>query len=130
MLNKNKINKKKGLVFFIEGFSGSGKSSIGIQSHKKIIKLFGPTIIIHGNEMRDMLELHGFSKSERSKSAYKSRRIIEFIVNQKINVIYAVLCLNYKTKAIYKEKLKNLIEIYIKSDIKTIVENKKKKRNI
>ena len=35
---KQKINKNKGLVFFIEGFAGSGKSTIGIKSHKKIIK--------------------------------------------------------------------------------------------
>ena len=57
MLKRTKIDKKKGFLFFIEGFAGSGKSSIGINSYKKINFLFGPTIIVHGNEIRNILNI-------------------------------------------------------------------------
>ena len=128
MLKKNKLDKNKGFLFFIEGFAGSGKTSIGIESYKKINALFGPTIIIHGNEIRDILNIYGYSRIERSKIPYKTSKFIKFITDQNINVIYTVLCLNYKAKSIYKKKIKNFVEIFIDSDVKKIIEKKKKKQ--
>ena len=128
MLKKNKLDKSKGFLFFIEGYSGSGKSSIGIKSYKRINALFGPTIIVHGNEIRDILNIYGYSRIERSKNPYKTRKFIKFITDQNINVIYTVLCLNYKAKSIYKEKIKNFVEIFIDSDVKIIIAKKKKKQ--
>ena len=128
MLKRNRIDKNKGFLFFIEGFAGSGKSSIGIKSYKRINALFGPTIIIHGNQIRDILNIYGYSRIERSKNSYKTRKFIKFITDQNINVIYTVLCLNYKAKSIYKEKIKNFVEIFIDSDVKKIIAKKKKKQ--
>ena len=128
MLKKNKLDKNKGFLFFIEGFAGSGKSSIGIKSYKKINALFGPTIIIHGNQIRDILNIYGYSRIERSKIPYRTSKFIKFITDQNINVIYTVLCLNYKAKSIYKEKIKNFVEIFIDSDVKKIIAKKKKKQ--
>ena len=45
---KIKINKKQGIVFWVEEFSGSGKSSILKLVHNKINKKFGPTINVSG----------------------------------------------------------------------------------
>ena len=39
------MNKKKGIVFWIEGFSGSGKTSISKNIQKDLSKTFGKTII-------------------------------------------------------------------------------------
>ena len=38
------------------------------------------------------------------------------------------MCLNYKAKSIYKEKIKNFVEIIIDSDVKIIIAKKKKKQ--
>ena len=46
---KKRLNKNKGILFWITGLSGSGKSTVGETIHKKIIKKFGPTLLIHGN---------------------------------------------------------------------------------
>ena len=61
MLKRNRIDKNRGFLFFIEGFAGSGKSSIGIKSYKKINVLFGPTIIIHGNDNKSKLNKKNFN---------------------------------------------------------------------
>jgi adenylylsulfate kinase-like enzyme len=127
MLKRNRIDKNRGFLFFIEGFAGSGKSSIGIKSYKKINVLFGPTIIIHGNQLRDILNAYGYSKIEKKKITYKTRKFIKLIIDQNINVIYTVLCLNYNTKSLYKEKIKNLVEILIDADVKKIIAKKMKK---
>ena len=128
MLKRNKLDKNKGFLFFIEGFAGSGKSSIGIKSYKEINALFGPTIIVHGNQIRDILNVYGYSKIERLKSSYRSSKFIKFITDQNFNVIYTVLSLNYKSKSIYKKKIKNLVEILIDSDVKKIIAKNMKKK--
>ena len=89
MLKRNRIDKNKGFLFFIEGFAGSGKSSIGIKSYKKINVLFGPTIIVHGNQLRDILNVYGYSKIEKKKITYKINtdvRKVNFIRSEMISL--------------------------------------------
>ena len=71
MLKKFKINRDKGIVFWIQGFSGSGKSAIAKQSHKRISNLFGSTIVLSGDTLRNFLDKKGYSKSDRTKNAFK-----------------------------------------------------------
>ena len=57
------INKNKGILFWITGLSGSGKTTLGKAIHKDIKKLYGPTIMISGDDVRKifkMMELCGF----------------------------------------------------------------------
>ena len=44
MKKKIIINKNKGILFWVTGFSGSGKTKISKKILKKISKLYGPTI--------------------------------------------------------------------------------------
>ena len=52
-----RINKKYGIVFWITGLSGSGKSSIGKNIFNQISKTYGPTILIHGDNIRKIFKL-------------------------------------------------------------------------
>ena len=68
---KIKLNKKQGIVFWVEGFSGSGKSSILKLVHNKIDKKFGPTVNISGDDLRQLYGYYGYKKSDRIKNSYK-----------------------------------------------------------
>ena len=48
--------KKKniGIIFWITGLPGSGKSSIGNKLKPLIEKKYGKTVIIHGDEIRNI----------------------------------------------------------------------------
>ena len=128
MFKKIKINKNKGIVFWIEGFSGSGKTTIAKKSHRGISNIFGTTMVLSGDILRKLLNLKGYSKSDRTKNSYKTRKIIKLLTDQKINVIYTVVGLNYRAKSIYKKYLNNFVEIFISADIKKILKMKKKKK--
>ena len=56
-MKKLKLNKKKGILFFIQGLSGSGKTSISKKIKNQIIKNYGPTILISGDNLRKIFEL-------------------------------------------------------------------------
>jgi len=121
--------KKKGILFWITGLSGSGKSTIAKRIFKTIKKKYGPTILIHGDDLRRIFKLKGYSKKDRFEIGKKYTDLIELIINQKINVIFSVVALFEKLRTKNRKKFKNYVEIFIKSDIKKII-SKKKKKNV
>tara|TARA_Y100000389_G_scaffold188076_1_gene210188 strand:+ start:13163 stop:13675 length:513 start_codon:yes stop_codon:yes gene_type:complete len=120
------MNKKDGIVFWIEGFSGSGKTSISKNIQNDISKLFGTTIILSGDVLRKFFDKNGYSKKERIQNSHKFSQILKYFTEQKINIIYSAVCLNNSARNIYKKNIKNLFQIYIKSDVKKIIKLKKK----
>ena len=123
---KIKINKKQGIVFWVEGFSGSGKSSILKLVHNKINKKFGPTINVSGDDLRKLFSFYGYKKSDRIKNSYKFSEFLEFLTKKKINVLYSVVGLNHSARKIYKSKIKNFLVTLIDADIKKIIKLRKK----
>ena len=121
------MNKKKGIVFWIEGFSGSGKTSISKNIQKEVSKMFGKTIILSGDILRKFFDRNGYSKKERIKISYKTSGILKYLTEENLNIIYSAVCLNNAARNIYKKKISNFFQIYIKSDIKKILKLKKKK---
>ena len=49
------LNKNKGIVLWISGLSGTGKTRIGYKIKKHIIKKYGPTILLSGDDVRKIL---------------------------------------------------------------------------
>ena len=127
---KKKVNKKKGIVFWIEGFSGSGKSTISKLITKKLSKEYGQTLLLSGDILRKFFNKKGYSKKDRINNSYKFSEFLKYITNQGVNVVYSVVCLNNSARLIYQKKLDNLIIIYLKSDIYKIIKLKKNPRYI
>ena len=121
-----KINRNYGLVFWIEGFSGSGKSTIAELIKKRIEKKYGKTIVLSGDDLRKIYNFHRYSKKDRIKLSYKTSEFILFLIKNKINVIYTVVGLNHRVREIYKSKLKNFFVTLIKADIMKIKKRGKK----
>ena len=127
-----KINKNYGICFCIFGLSGSGKSTIGKLIKKEIEKKYGKTILIHGDQIRNIYNLKGYKKNYRIKLGKSNADLCKLITRQKINVIFTTVGLISEIQNYYKLNIKNYMEIYIKSDIKILLKKKKKifyKRN-
>ena len=124
---KKKIVKSKGTLFWITGFSGSGKTTIAKKIKKDLEKKYGPTLLINGDDLRNFFLLNGFSKNSRLENAYKFSKLFKLITDQNINIIYATVGMMYKIRNIFKNTVKNFFVIYIKSDVKIIKQKKKKK---
>ena len=122
-----KTIKKKGILFCITGLSGSGKTTLGKAIHKDIIRLYGPTIMISGDDLRKMFNLKGYEYEDRLKITKKYCKFAKYVVDQRINIIFAVVGMFHKARKWNKKNIQNYIEIYIKSNIKDIIQSKKKK---
>ena len=119
--------KKKGILFWIEGFSGSGKTEISKKIKSSIIKKYGPTIIIQGDDLRKIFKLYDYSKEGRYNNFLKFSRFAKFITNQNINVIFTVVGMQKIQREWLKKNIVNYIEIYIETKISKIKKKSMKK---
>ena len=122
-----KINKKKGILFWITGFSGSGKTIIGNRIRNDISKTYGPTLMVSGDDLRSMFDLKGYDYNDRLIILKKYNKFVKYITNQKINLIFAVVGLVNQTRSWNRKNIDNYVEIYIESKIKNIKKYNKKK---
>ena len=123
--------KKKPKCIKIFGLSGAGKSTLSKLIFKKVENKIGKTVLLDGNEIREFISSvgknYGFSKYERTKSSKPVLHLINLFLGQNINVIYNNVCLNKKAYDLWKSGIKNLIYVYVKSDVKKIIKFGKKK---
>ena len=112
-----KINKNKGILFWITGLSGSGKTTLGNKIHKEITREYGPTIMISGDNIRKIFKLTGYENKERLKIANKYSKFAKYITDQKINIILAVVAMYDEPRKWNRLNIDNYVEIYIKSNI-------------
>lgn len=124
---KKKIKKNKGILFWITGLSGSGKTSIAKKIHKEIVKNYGPTIILSGDDLREIFKIKSYDKKDRYKLAKQYSLFCKTIVDQKVNLIFATISLFHDIQKNNKLKIENYMEIFIKSDINKISNFSKKK---
>ncbi len=126
MLMKKK-NKKKGILFWITGLSGAGKTSISKKIYKKIIYTYGKTILINGDDIRRIFDLKGYSYKDRKKIGLQYSRLFKKITDQNINIIFAGVVLIESVRKWNRKNIDNYLEIYLKADIKKIMSNRYKK---
>ena len=118
-------NKDKGILFFITGLSGAGKTSITRKIIKEISQLYGPTLEISGNSFRNIFEFNKFTKKSRREYRDSYLLFARLLTDQKINLIYNMIGM-YKSFRTRIKKIDNYVEIYIKADIHKIIKFKKK----
>ena len=122
------IKNNKGILFWITGFSGSGKTQIAKKIHSQIIKNYGPTILFSGDDVRAIFNLKGYSYKDRFETVMKYCKLTKSITSQNINVIFAVIGMMDGIRDWNRKNLINYAEIYIKADLIKII-NKRKKKN-
>ena len=122
------INKKKGILFWITGLSGSGKTSISKKIKKRITRLYGPTIEISGDDFRKYFKLNKYSQEERLKNLWYYHNFSKLITNQKINLIFNLIGLVNKAREWNRRNIDNYVEIYVKTNLNKI--SNKRKKNI
>jgi len=113
-----KIYKKYGIVFWITGISGSGKSTFGRKIYPFIKKKFGPTIILSGDNLRKIFKLNKYNKSYRMQAGKQYTKFLKLITSNKVNVLFSVVGLFHELHRYNRKQLKNYIEILIDANFK------------
>tara|TARA_B100000780_G_scaffold48535_1_gene30166 strand:- start:436 stop:969 length:534 start_codon:yes stop_codon:yes gene_type:complete len=118
---------KKGILFWITGLSGSGKTSIAKKIIPFIKKKYGPTIHLDGDDLRKILNFNGYSFKERLSYSLIYAKIAKHLTDQGINVVFSLVALINKPRSWNRKNIKKYVEIYIKADLEMIIKKGKKK---
>ena len=119
--------KNSGILFWITGLSGSGKTQISKKIYPQIKKNYGPTVLFSGDDIRQIFNLKGYTYNERLETVMKYCKLAKSITSQNINVIFAVVGMMHKARAWNKRNINRYVEIYIKSELKKIIKKGKKR---
>ncbi len=122
-----KLNKKKGIVFWITGLPGSGKTTIAKKIKKSIELKYGKTILFSGDDLRKILNFVEYNKEKRLLYSKCYAHLIKNLSNQNLNVIIATVALFNEIHAWNRKNIQNYCEIFIKTDVNKIKKHKKKK---
>ena len=117
----------KGILFWITGLSGSGKTSLAKKILPIIKKKYGPTLYLDGDRLRSILNLNGYSYDERLSNTRIYSKIVKLLTDQNINVIISLVGLMQNPRTWNRKHIKKYIEIFIKSEVKKIILKDKKK---
>tara|TARA_B110000259_G_C13980927_1_gene388592 strand:+ start:984 stop:1520 length:537 start_codon:yes stop_codon:yes gene_type:complete len=120
------INKNKGILFWVTGLSGSGKTAIAKKIKNRIAKLYGPTIEVSGDNFRKVFKLTKYDPKERIKNLWYYHHFSKLITNQKINLIFNVIGMIDKARIWNKKNITNYVEIYVKADINKVIKKGRK----
>ena len=122
-----KKNKKKGILFWLTGLPGAGKTSIANKIVNSLRKQFGYTILLNGDDIRKIFELKDYSLVGRKKIGMQYSKLFQKITDQNINVLFAGGVLIEKVRKNNKKNIDNYLEIYIKCNQKKIISKNFKK---
>jgi len=125
-IEMKKIIKNKGILFWITGLPGSGKTTIAEKIKDDISNKYGPTVILSGNDLREMFNLKKFSRKDRLSYSLSYCKFCKCITDNKINFIFSTVNLFHKARRWNRSNISNYVEVYIKSDINKIIKQKKK----
>ena len=122
-----KKNKKKGILFWITGLSGAGKTSLANAIKKDIRKNYGPTIVVNGDDLRKIFKLNKYDQISRLEYGRQYCKFIKFITDQNINLIFTVVGMFDELRIWNKKNISNYVEIYVKANLSQIKKKRKKK---
>ena len=120
-------NKNKGILFFVTGLAGSGKTSIAKKIKKEISHLYGPTIEVSGDNFRKIFKFNKYTQKARNEYLMNYLVFAKLITDQKINLIFNLIGMYEKARRWNRKNIDNYVEIYIKTDIYKIISFKRKK---
>jgi len=121
-----RLKKNKGILFWITGLSGSGKTAIAENIKSNISNKYGPTIIVSGDDLRKIFNFKKFSRKDRLAYALVYCKFCKCVTDNKINIILSTVSLFHKVRKWNRTNISNYVEIYIRSDIIKIIKQKNK----
>jgi len=117
----------KGIVYWISGLAGSGKTTIAKQFINYLEEKNIKPILIDGDNVRKIFKLDkDYSRKGRLKIARVYSHLSEMLSEQGFIVVVSVIAMFKEIQNYNRSKIKNYVEVFLDVPIKNLVERDQK----
>ena len=118
---------EKGILYWITGLAGSGKTTIGNMLYYEIKKKESNTVILDGDILKNISkEISGYSYEDRKKRARMYSNICKILVDQGINVVICTIAMFDEIREWNRNNIEKYIEVFLDVDIEVLLKRNKK----
>ncbi len=115
--SKEKLLGQRGLVIWLYGMSGSGKSTIANAAEKVLHKQGRMTTILDGDNLRSGLNKHlGFSDDDRRENIRRAANVAKILADQGIITLVSVITPRQELRDLARDIIgDDYFEVYVKA---------------
>ena len=116
-----------GVVYWITGLAGAGKTTIGKLLYEKLRENKANVVFLDGDILREVFGNDlGYTIEERHKSAMRNARICNMLALQGIDVICCTISMFDDVRNWNRENIKNYREIFLKVSEEILIKRNQK----
>lgn len=115
----------KGIVYWITGLSGAGKTTIGTELYYKLREKKNNVVLLDGDTLK-RITAGGYSEEERLNRAYKYCNLCEILSVQGIDVIICTIAMYDEIREWNRKNIEKYIEIFIDVDEDVLLKRNQK----
>jgi glutamine kinase len=110
-----------GRVYWITGFSGSGKSAVGRSLWTRLREAGRPAVFLDGDAVRGFLAPDlGYRIEDRRRSATRNSRICQLLANDGVDVVCSTISLFHDIQRWNRDNIRDYKEIYLRVPLKEL----------
>lgn len=103
-----------GLIFWLTGLSGAGKSTMAILLQNYLRSLERPCVLLDGDELRSVVDAtHYYDRKERIRLGIQYGKLCALLASQGIDVVIATIALYDEIHAWKEENLPSCCTIFL-----------------
>jgi glutamine kinase len=126
-LRSRQADQPPGQVFWITGFSGAGKTTIGRQLWSRLRTTGRPAVFLDGDALRQVIaEDLGHGADDRRRSAMRNARICQAIAAQGMDVVCATISLFHAVHRWNRTNIPGYTEIYLRVPLEELMRRDEK----
>lgn len=112
---------EKGMVYWITGLSGAGKTTIGNALYYRICEKKNNVVILDGDILKQLVGNDlGYSAEERLERAKRYSNLCKVLSNQGIDVIICTIAMFQSIRDYNRKYIENYMEIYLEVSEETL----------
>ncbi|TLD81379.1 adenylyl-sulfate kinase [Helicobacter sp. MIT 11-5569] len=114
------VKNGNGLVLWLCGLAGSGKSTIGKALYEAIKNEIPNIVYLDGDELRDLLGHFEYDKQGRIEVALKRSKFAHFLSSQGLVVVVTTISLFDEIYTYNRKTLQHYLEIYVECSMEEL----------